>query len=182
MERHKLFLEFPYSTNEGILKVEDSSIYSTFIPVSCNTLEITPPGFSTATVFTNLSSGFRLFLNACDLGFVGNCNFTCPTLPDGIYNYRYSVSPNSQVFVEYKQLRITQLKNAWYKVLCWVNNKPCDPTNETLTVLRQLQLLENHIETAKHLVEDKHQYEEGVEIYRYAQKKVEELSQGCHFC
>ena len=183
MEKHQLFLDFPENTNEGILRIEDSSIYSSVIPYNCPTLEITPPGYTSPTVITGLSQYFRLFLNACTLGIIQTgCNSTCPILPDGIYHIRYSVSPNDKVFVEYNMMRIVTIVNRWYKTLCWINNTPCDPLNDQLVLIRELQLIYNQILTAKHLVEDKHQYEDGVQMYRLALRKLDDISQGCHSC
>ena len=183
MEKHQLFLDFPENTNEGILRVEDSSIYSSSIPFNCPTLEISFPGSITPTVFTGLPKYFRLFLNACNLGILASgCGDKCPIIPDGIYHFRYSVSPNDKVFVEYNMLRIVIILNRWYKTLCWINDTPCDPTNDKLVLIRELQLIGNQIYTAKHLVEDKHQYEDGVQMYRLAEKKLNDISQGCHTC
>lgn len=183
MKKHQLYLDFPESTNEGIFRIEDSSIYTSAIPVNCLTLEITPPGYSSPTVLTGLSQGFRLFLNACSMGMlVTGCDENCPVLPDGIYNIRLSVSPNTSVYVEYNVLRVTCTLNKFYKVLCWINSTPCSPSNDTLTLLRELQLINNQILTAKHLVEDLHDYEVGIQMLLYAKKKLSELSYGCSTC
>jgi len=183
VDQHKLYLDFPENTNEGILRVEDSSIYSSTIPFNCPTLEIIPPGYTTATVYTGLSKQFRLFLNACTLGMLTTgCGSTCPIIPDGIYHFRYSVSPGDKVFVEYNMLRIVIIMNRWEKTLCWINNVPCDPTNDKLVLLREMQLIWEQIQTAKALVEDKHEYSDGVQMYRLAEQKLENISRGCHEC
>ncbi len=183
MNKHQLFLDFPESTNEGILRIEDSSIYSSLVPFDCLTLEITPPGYTTPTVITGLSQHFKLYLNACNMGMlVTGCDETCPILPDGIYNIRLSVSPNNKVYAEYNLLRITDTKNKWYKALCFINRTPCTPSPDTTTLLRELQLINNQLISAKHLVEDLHDYTTGVEMLLYARKKILEISSGCNFC
>lgn len=183
MAKHQLFLDFPDNTNEGILRVEDSSIYNSIIPITCVTLEITPPGYNTPTVYTNLTPQWRLFLNACTLGILATgCDENCPLIPDGIYGFRYSVSPNATVFIEYQMLRIVRILNKWYKTLCWINNTPLDPLNDQLVLLREMELIKNQILTAKHLVEDIHDYSTGVQMYQYAKRKLEDISQGCNFC
>ena len=53
---------------------------------------------------------------------------------------------------------------------------------QSLAFRADLNARENYIDTAKHLVEDKHQYEEGTQMYNLAKKKLEEIY-GCnHYC
>lgn len=183
MKKHQLYLDFPESTNEGILRIEDSSIFTTAIPVNCLTLEITPPGYSSPTVITGLSQNFKLYLNACNMGMlVTGCDEICPILPDGIYNIRLSVSPNSTVYAEYNLLRITCTMNKWYKVLCWINRHPCSPSADTLTLIRELQVIHSQLLTAKHLCEDLHKYDDAIQMLLYAKKKISELEGGCPNC
>lgn len=182
-QKHQLYLDFPENTNEGILRIEDSSLYNSTIPVNCTTLEITPPGYESPTVLSNLPQQFRLFLNACSLGILQvGCDETAPTIYDGIYNIRYSVSPNDKVYVEYKLFRITNIMHRFYKTLCWINNVSGGPQNDVLILLRELQLIHNQILTAKHLTEDIHDYDTSMEMFRYADKKLREISKGCHLC
>lgn len=183
MAKHQLYLDFPPTTNEGILRVDDISIYNSLIPVDCAALEITPPSYTTPTVLTNLTEGFRLVLNACTTGILTTgCDSACPKLPDGIWHYRYSVSPNTKVYVEYDQLRIVATMNKYYKALCWINDKPCDPTNEKLVLIRELQTVKSQIFAAKSFVEDLHDPDTGMQMFLYARKKLDELSRGCHTC
>lgn len=183
MEKHQLYLEFPEITNEGLIQIKDVSVYSTRLPFDCATLEITPPGYSEPTVITGLTKGFNLNLNACQLGILSvGCSEICPTLPEGIYHFRFSVSPNSKVYVEYNMLYTVVTMNRWYKTLCWINDRPCSPTNDQLELIRQMQLIESQLITAKHLVEDKHDYTSGVEMLRFVRKKLDNLSQGCSNC
>lgn len=184
MARHQLFLDFPETTNESIFRIKDISIYNSSIPVSCMTLEITPPGYTTPTVITGLSQNFEVYYTACDLGVlpVGSCDTTCPDLTEGIYHIRFSVSPNDKVWVEYNVLRTVSTRNKWYHTLCWINDRPCTPTNDQLVLIRELQLIENQIDSAEGFVEDLHDYETGMEMFRLARRKLFDISRGCHFC
>lgn len=182
-QKHQLFLDFPQSTNEGILRIEDCSIYTSSIPVNCLTLEITPPGHSTPTVITGLQQHFKLFLNACGLGLlVTGCDEICPIIQDGIYHFRFSTSPNTTVYVEYNLLRTTVTRNKLNKTLCWINSTPCSPSNDSLQLLREVQLINNQITSAEVFVNDLHDYETGMEMVKYARKKLLEISRGCHQC
>lgn len=185
MAKHQLFLNFPEHTNEGILRIEDSSIYAAAPSPSgsCFTLEVTPPGYTSPTVITGLLPKFELFLNACQIGIqILGCDDTCPVIQDGIYHIRYSVSPNSLVFVEYNMFRTIHFVNKWYKTLCWVNDIPAAPMNDTLVLIRELQLIQAQVLTARHLCEDLHDYEVSMEMYRYAYKRLQDLSRGCSTC
>ena len=185
MAKHQLFLNFPENVNEGILQVEDSSIYMTSPSPSgsCFTLEITPPGYTAPTVLSIQSPGFRLFLNACQIGIqLTGCDDQCPLIGDGIYHFRYSVSPNDKVYAEYNMLRVVCILNKYYKTLCWINDTPCSPTNDTLVLIREMQLIHSQILTAQHLCDDIHDYETAMEMYRYTLKKLQEISRGCSTC
>ena len=113
---------------------------------------------------------------------VTGCDQSCPILQDGIYHIRFSVSPNTAVYVEYNLMRITCTMNKWYKALCWINSLPCDPQNDVLVLLREMQLVHEQILTAKHLVEDLRDYENGMDMLKFARKKLDNLSRGCHTC
>src|SRR4051812_47708375 len=106
---HILRLEAPDTFVEGAFLLRDVSVYSGLIPVSCLQLQILPPGYNVPAVLTDIDPGFNLVLNACTMGVMGPsaCNEGIPGLPDGIYNIQLSSAPNTEVFVEYNHLRIT---------------------------------------------------------------------------
>jgi len=183
--KHQLFLNFPEHCNEGIFRVEDSSIYAGAPSPSgsCFTLEITPPGFTSPTVIQGLLPGFELFLNACQIGIQAlGCEDNCPIIQDGIYHVRYSLSPNDKVYVEYNVFRIMHFLNKWYKASCWINDTACSPSNDNLVLIRELQLIHNQVLTAQHLCEDLHDYETAMEMYKYAYKQLLNISRGCSSC
>ena len=72
--KHILSLEIPESANCTVLSIIDSSIYSSNIPVECEELLITPPGFSHPTLI-NVTQGFNLPITACSVGLqTSSCN------------------------------------------------------------------------------------------------------------
>lgn len=204
MGKHILQLNFPDTTNEGVLLIDDISIYdpttlsagsvsisgsttpvsgSTIPPCSgviipCANLQITPPGFYTPTVLSVAYGNFRLVLNACTLGITGppNCNSSCPALPDGLYNIRYSVAPNDKVFVEYKILRTTQAMNKYYGLLCQIGLTPCLPNQELQYQINNLQTIDTYLTAAKVMVENEHQFTEGMNLYRFAVELMDKMS------
>lgn len=180
MGQHILQLNFPESSNEGIFLIDDISIYDgmasgisgttvPFLPVNCANIQITPPGCITPTSLSVIQ-GFRLVLNACLLGMlpVNNCVSNCPCINDGMYNVRYSISPNDKVYVEYKVLRIVEAMNRYHKTLCGIGLQPCLPDKEIQYQVQQLDLIYNMLISAKHTVEDLHQFSNGMNLYKFA--------------
>ena len=90
--KHILSLDVLESAYCSILNVVDTSVYSDQLPVDCQELLITPPGFN-APVLTTVQEGFNLPFNACSLGIqTTGCNDSINQLPDGIYIIKYSVA------------------------------------------------------------------------------------------
>jgi len=100
-DRHILSLEIPQVSNCDLLCIKDTSQYSTDLAIDCEELLVTLPGY-TVPVLVKVTNGFDMCLTACTLGQQKlNCGKSQDKIPDGIYIIRYSVSPNSKVFVEY---------------------------------------------------------------------------------
>lgn len=202
MAKSILQLNFPDCTNEGVFLVDDISFYdpnlraittgasaaATAFPVitnpcdqlslPCANLEITPPQFSTPTVFSMQYSGFKLVLNACLLGFLppNGCANSCPNIPDGLYNVRYSISPNDQIYVEYKILRIVEAWNRYISMVCKIGLTPCLPDADTQSELRDLDTIRNYLVSAKATVENLHQFGEGMDQYHFAVELMDKMS------
>ena len=127
MANHVLSLEVPTVMNSCIMKLFDTSVYTTLLPVTCPTLNITVPGFG-YSVQLDTTENFAETITACDLQLqTTNCGTTYVDIPDGIYIIKYSVSPNELVYVEYNHMRITQALIKYNKVLCDVDAAACDP-------------------------------------------------------
>ena len=151
MSRHILSLEVPDIYNDSIFIVKDTSIYTSSIPVTCMTLQITPPGYATPTVITPATQHFELVLNACTLGIApaGNLNTVCPVIPDGIYSLYYSVSPNDQVYVGYQYLRIVSATNRLNLLLCDLGLPCCLPDQELQYEMNNINTIRNYLTSAQ---------------------------------
>lgn len=183
MAKNILQLNFPPSSNEGVFLIDDISFYNSDIKPRCGNLQITPPGFTTATTI-DVTPGFRLVLNACMLGFLpaNDCTECAPGLPDGLYNIRYSVAPNDKVFVEYKIFRTVEATNKYKSLLGNIGLSPCLPDKEMQYQLQQLDLIRNYLECAKVTVEDIHQFTDGMNLYRYALDCIEKMQRQPNRC
>ena len=169
---HQLFLDIPHTSNPRVFRIFDSSIYSDVLPITCATLEITPPGFNQPTSISVLPN-FNLVLNACSLGIqTQGCGNSSEIIPDGIYMLKYSISPNDKVYVEYNHLRVTQFINRYNQKLCELEMHACEPSADIKAQLNELRLIKSFIDAAKVKVEDCHQNNEGMELLLYAQKRL----------
>jgi hypothetical protein len=184
MGQHILSLSIPDLTNEGILLIDDTSTYDSLIPVSCPNLQILPPGYSVPASIDPLNSGFRLIMNSCTLGITvgSSCAASLPILPDGIWNIRYSVSPNDQVFVVYDYMRTVKAMNRYYNMLCNVRLKCCLPDQETIYLLQELDIIRNYILSAKMTCEIQHIQDDAINQLRYANLLMDKLSTRKPFC
>jgi hypothetical protein len=181
MGQHKLSLDIPDILNDCIIRVVDTSAYDPDLPVTCATLNITVPGFSTSTEITTLSQAFSVNLTACDLGIqTEDCGETFSSLPDGIYVVKWSVAPNNYVYVEYNHLRITQTLLRYQKVLCSLDIAGCEPTAKTKEKLRELQYIKTLLYAAKAQVELCHHPDKGMQIFTYAIKLLSKFN--CSTC
>lgn len=180
MSKNILQLSFPDCTNEGVFLIDDISIYNPVtapLSTSCANLQITSPGFSTPTSLS-VVPGNRLVLNACTLGIIAptGCANSCPDLPEGMYNIRYSIAPNDQVYVEYKILRIVRALNRRNRILCKVGLTPCLPDADLQSELRDLDTILDYLVSAKMTVENEHQFADGMAQYHFAVDLMDKMS------
>jgi hypothetical protein len=176
MANHVLSLEVPTVLNTCILTVMDTSVYTDLIPVVCETLAITVPGFN-YSVELPVNAGFIKNVTACDLGLqTTDCGSSYVDIPDGIYIIKYSVSPNDQVYVEYNHLRISKALNLYNKVLCQIDVNACDPPFVIKEKLEALRMIFMYLQAAKSKVETCHEPQKGMSLYNYAMKLLKKMS------
>lgn len=184
MAQHKLSLEAPDTMNPCILRLVDTSVYDSIIPIDCPILEITAPGFVHPVQFTtpDITPGFIKNFTACDLELqTTNCGTEFNDIPDGIYVIKYSVSPNDVVYVEYNHLRITKALTCYQSIMCDIDVAACDPTTEIKKKLDSLALIKSYLYAAKAKVETCHEPQKGMELYSYAMKLLGKFEcKSCH--
>ena len=184
--KHVLSLHMPDTMNDWALTIHDTSIYNENMVISCPTLQVQMPGFTTATTITEdsvppLAPGFIRHLTACTLEVqTSDCGSRYDCLPDGIYVIRYSVSPNDIIYVEYNHLRIVQAMKLYYKHLCDLKLETCGPDQPKSARLEELREIKSYLEAAKATVEYCHKPTKGMELYTYALKRLNALS--CKSC
>jgi hypothetical protein len=181
MANHVLSLEVPDVMNTCIIKVFDTSVYATGMPVVCPILSITVPGFTSSSELSVVQD-FNETITACDLGLqTTGCDLSqFANLPDGIYVIKYSVSPNEYVYVEYNHLRVTQAMLKYQKILCDLDVADCEPPAKVQEKLKQLQKIKMYLDAAKAKVEVCHEPAKGMRIYNYAVKLLGKMT--CKNC
>jgi hypothetical protein len=166
--------------NPCILSINDTSIYADIVPVTCETLNVTVPGFSYSNQI-DVTAEFTEILTACDLQLqTVNCGETYVNLPDGIYIIKYSVSPNELVYVEYNHLRITQALVRWNKAMCNLDLAACEPTAKVQERLERLRIIRMYLDAAKAKVEFCQEPQKGMTLYNYAIKLLNKFD--CKTC
>jgi hypothetical protein len=177
--KHQLSLDIPETNNCQVLRVFDTSLYTEDLEVTCGTLQITSPGFN-EPVNIEVLPGFNLILNACTLGIQSSgCGTTSQRLPDGIYTIRYSVSPNDKVYVEYQYLRVCQTLNKYFNFLCKLEMAACEPQPDVKADLEQLRMIRSFIDAAKVKVEYCESPQQGMDLFLYAQSRLQKFGKDC---
>lgn len=174
--KHILSLEIPAVSNCELLCIKDTSQYSSELAVDCEELLITLPGYS-VPVLIKVDKDFDMCLNACVLSLQKTkCGTVTSTIPDGIYIVRYSVSPNSKVFVEYNHLKVSSLMSTYYNVLCDLDVQACQPDSSKADLLSEMNFIRTLIDAAVANVEYCASSAQGMQLYRYAKQRLDKIS------
>lgn len=189
--KHHLSVNIPETNNVSVFRIIDTSIYADGLEIKCAKLQITSPGYTIpveidVTNFANNTVGsFNIMLNACTLGLLANgCNEqdNLPSIPDGIYKIRYSVSPNDKVYVDYYFLRMSQTYNIYNQELCKLELGAYEPSVEVKARLNELSLIKSYFEAAKIKAEDCHEPNLAMELFLYAKQRLDSYRTGCNNC
>lgn len=174
--RHILSLEIPTVSNCELLCIKDTSQYSKELAVDCEELLITLPGYS-VPVLIKVDKDFDMCLTACTMALqTSGCGSTQAEIPDGIYIIKYSVSPNSKVYVEYNHLRVTKLLTTYYEVLCDLNVQACQPDINKQELLSEMYYIKTMIDAAVSNVEYCQSSAQGMQLYNYAKQRLNKVS------
>ena len=174
--KHILSLEIPTVSNCDLLCIKDTSQYSKDLAVDCEELLITLPGYS-VPVLLKVDSKFDMCLTACTLALQkADCGTTQQKIPDGIYIIRYSVSPNTKVFVEYNHLRVTRLLTTYYEVLCDLDVQACQPDTRKQDIYTEMSYIRTMIDAAVSNVEYCESPAQGMQLYNYAKTRLNKIA------
>lgn len=174
--RHILSLEIPTVSNCDLLCIKDTSQYSPDLAVDCEELLITLPGYS-VPVLIKVDKGFDMCLTACTLALqTEDCGTKQADIPDGIYIIRYSVSPNSKVYVEYNHLRVTKLLTKYYEVLCDLDVQACQPSSDKAELLAEMYYIRTLIDAAVANAEYCQASAQAMQLYNFAKSRLNKVA------
>mgnify|MGYP005643544281 CR=1 FL=1 len=174
--RHILSLEIPTVSNCDLLCIKDTSQYSPDLAVDCEELLITLPGYS-VPVLIKVDKGFDMCLTACTLALqTEDCGTKQADIPDGIYIIRYSVSPNSKVYVEYNHLRVTKLLTKYYEVLCDLDVQACQPSSDKAELLAEMYYIRTLIDAAVANAEYCQASAQAMQLYNFAKNRLNKVA------
>jgi hypothetical protein len=180
---HTLSLYIPDSTECSVQKVLDTSVYNeSFTPTNL-ILEVTPPGYDCPVVF-NPTKDFNITLSVSSLNIIQQSNTPGLTnLPDGVYNYKYSVNPNLKTIVEYNVLRTCKIFSRYKSAMKQLFAKRCKLTKGQFSdKLQELYWIEHLIQAAKYTVEDcEDKIPQGMEMYNEANNLLKDYKE-CESC
>tara|TARA_R110001592_G_scaffold184985_1_gene428907 strand:+ start:423 stop:998 length:576 start_codon:yes stop_codon:yes gene_type:complete len=175
-KQHILSLEIPAVSNCELLCIKDTSQYNAELAVDCEELLITLPGYS-VPVLIKVDKNFDMCLTACTLALQKlKCGTIQDRIPDGIYIIKYSVSPNSKVYVEYNHLRVTRLLSTYYEVLCDLDVTACQPNSEKQALLSEMSYIRTMIDAAVSNVEYCQSAAQGMQLYNYAKTRLNKIA------
>lgn len=151
------------------IAIGDISPYPAGFAIVNPTIEITPPALNKVTLpFSAMN--FNIF-NANDL------NITCgaplcslPDLPDGLWEFKYSIAPAFENFVEKKFMRVDAITLRWHKAFLKSDISECDETikQQDLEALDQIWGYINGAVAAGNECD----YTAAMTYYRIADKKL----------
>ncbi len=176
----QLALDIIPTMNASVMRIADASNY-TVAPTN-PILTILGPGYTTPGVVNPTSIPFLLNLSIYDAALATRPNpiLEYPEFPDGVYVIKYSISPNTTVFVEYNHLRVVQFMNQYQKALCKIDNAGCMPSAELEEDLKKLRLIDNMVKAAVAQVEICGKRQAGLLMFQYASKLLDRFT--CKSC
>lgn len=165
----KLNVDYLDSNNPKTFRLIDESQYNPKINVTSPTLEVTPPGFSYPTVFT-VKPQFSMVLNSSILGILKVKSYSLlADLPDGTYGIKYSINPNTELFVEYDYFRTVKLRTKFSRIVCGLLDKKRDYTvREFEEIKKEILWIDQLLDASKYKVEICEEPEKGISLYNEA--------------
>lgn len=130
--------------NTSFLAIGDGSVYPTNFNAISPSLQITPPGYSLITL-TFIAGGVQIY-NAESLSI---CLDSCPpaALPDGIYTFKYMISPFNVYNVTKQFFRTEQITSDLDAAFLKLNLFECDG-RLLLEKKNQIELIQFYIQGA----------------------------------
>lgn len=180
MLQSELSIDISHNLNKKVIRVFDTSHYCNHENIENYLIEVLPVNKSVWLTF-HVKKGFSLVLNSSNLRYNRpNSTSGLIDLPDGIYEFKQSYNPNTLTVGYYLHLRTTEIelkiKNERNKL---IDNK-CNLSKEEYKINRdKLNDIQEYVEAARFKVEEKLERKEGIELYQWAEKLLEQYTNEC---
>lgn len=178
---HILGLDINDTISCTTMRIADASIYQTGFDVTNLILEVTPPNKNCPIIFNTLSPYFSLILNSSNLNLIQSSNQSY-NIPDGNYKIKYSINPNSKIFIEHNHFRVCKITNQLKAKIRDLYNEECTIKKSEFES-RQNDLIEIDfmIKAAKSFAEDEKDFKKANDLYNEANNKLK-TSKECSTC
>lgn len=172
----------PDSIDCKTLIVQDISIYGPDITVANAILEVTLPSYTCPVIF-NVTKGFTKVLSAADLELLQTSNINVsPSLPDGIYKFRFSIDPNLSIFVEKEEFRVCKIYSKLRNAIRKIFKDKCNNTVIFRENLKKLNYIENLIKASVYMVQDENSdTNQAIKLYNEASELLNDI-ESCETC
>jgi hypothetical protein len=178
--KSELSIDISTTSSKKVMRIFDTSKYCENEEIANYLIEVLPVNKSTWVTFF-VSKGFSLALNSSNLQYSkATTAADLVDLPDGVYEIKQSFKPNIYTLQHYMHLRIATLvekiKDQRDKLL----GDKCSISREDFIKNRDaLREIEEYAEAAKYRVEEKRDKKQGIELYQWAEKLLEQYTNEC---
>lgn len=178
---HHLGLSIDNTLTCSTLRISDASVYQVGQPILNALLEVTTPQGKCPIVF-NVTSNFNVILNVNNLEVIQTIDFEKYSLSDGLYSIRYSINPNSKLFIETSYFRTCKINNLLnLKITELFENQSTIKKSEFQIRMDSLIEIEFQIKAAKYLAEINKDLKKSSALYNDANNKLKNID-NCSTC
>lgn len=180
MLKTELSIDISPTLNGKIIRIFDTSKFCKHEDIENYLIEVLPVG-RTQWVTFHVQRGFSIALNSSNLQYrkVGEEAALIP-LPDGIYEIKQSYKPNLYTVNHYYHLRVVEIQRKLNKERMKLMDGQCSISRDDYIKNRDdLREIEEYIQAAKWKVEECLEKKEGLELYKHAEKLLENYTNEC---
>jgi len=177
--KSELSIDISKTHNLKTMRIFDTSTYCDEI-VENYLIEILPVNKSTWVTF-HVQKEFSLVLNSSNLGYRRVSDSTqLMDLPDGIYEIKQSYKPNVHTLAHYYHLRTQALQLKYIELLCKHFDNECKKEDRVYMAESQhLMQIKQYIDAAEYSVSDKHDKQNGINLYNRAVELIKQFENEC---
>lgn len=178
---HELDITYHNTYNCRSLKIEDNSVYDPDIPVKNLILEVKPPGLTSFIPFYFVKKNWKSITLNCSTLKLCCVKQPCKLseLPDGVYNIKYSISPNLKSIVEFSHMRVCRIMSNYIKLVgLFLSSKHNNSRKDNEKIEQELISIKDIIDASVYSVEELLDNQLGLELYEQAITRIKQINDG----